>query len=924
MEENEILRAILQREKINWWEANMTRRMFRLSEPLCEMLGVRDREIGFDAFWQFVEKPYRQFAAAEPELGNGVMPDERRFPVVTPAGRLWLSANLLRQEMNRDGETILAGYLRQVSPPETPAAELESERINDLLFRLNSISHTLLSLLQTDKAETVVNKILEELLTMFHGSRAYIIEFDWERRMHVCTYEVTARGVKSERDFVNQFSMDDLGWWTEHISQGHPVILPTLDKLPPEAGAERRVLEAQSILSLIAMPLRSRDRIWGYAGIDIVERYHDWSSEDCMWFSSLVNIIDLCLELQRSEQEAQNERNYLEGLYRHMPLGYARVKAIYDAEGALCDCMILDSNYAADAILGLERAAYVGRRATEIGAHPDEYLPWIAEVMRTGQFMVQETTLPSNRKLHITLYTTCHDEVICLFADMTEMHAAHEALHRNEKLLRNIYDNIPVGIELYDREGCMVDLNKKDMEIFGVGEKEEVLGINFFENPNVPDDVREGVREGRTQSFRLDYRFNRTEGYYKPYKQGIIKLYTTVNMLYDMQGKLSNYLLINIDNTEITRAHSRLAEFESSFALVSRYGKVGYCRFDLISKEGYGVPQWYLNLGEKPDTPLNQVIGVYSHVAEDDRNRIFEAIRSVREDGTDSFSLDLCINPGAKESWTRINVMRNPLNNDPAKIEMVCVNYDITELKRTEKSLIEAKNKAEVSDRLKSAFLANMSHEIRTPLNAIVGFSDLLAETEDIEERRSYMRIVEENNGLLLKLISDILDLSKIEAGTFEFNSDTVDVNAMCCELVQSLQLKVQDKPVKLLFGEHADECYVLADKNRLMQIISNFITNAVKFTEKGSITLGYRIEGAEILFSVEDTGRGIPREQIDSVFGRFVKLDSFAQGTGLGLSICKSIVEQMGGRIGVESELGRGSRFWFTVPAIEETHAEK
>ena len=248
---------------------------------------------------------------------------------------------------------------------------------------------------------------------------------------------------------------------------------------------------------------------------------------------------------------------------------------------------------------------------------------------------------------------------------------------------------------------------------------------------------------------------------------------------------------------------------------------------------------------------------------------------------------------------------------------IIGVSWDITEQKNAELKVIEARIRAEESDRLKSAFLANMSHEIRTPLNAIVGFAKLIGEVETEEEKQQFIDIIDVNSELLLQLINDILDISKIEAGTFEFNYGRVDVNRMCEEAVRSLRLKVQDKPVELLFGDHEEQCRIVGDKNRLLQVITNFINNAVKFTEQGSITLGYRREAGDLLFYVEDTGKGISEEHLRTVFDRFVKLNSFAQGTGLGLSISKSIVEQMGGHIGVESEEGRGSRFWFTIPAV-------
>ena len=238
----------------------------------------------------------------------------------------------------------------------------------------------------------------------------------------------------------------------------------------------------------------------------------------------------------------------------------------------------------------------------------------------------------------------------------------------------------------------------------------------------------------------------------------------------------------------------------------------------------------------------------------------------------------------------------------------------IDKQKEDEIELRKAKDKAEESDRLKSAFLANMSHEIRTPLNAIVGFSNLLTMAEDEEERNEYINIISSNNELLLQLINDILDVAKIEAGTLEFIDSEIDINALLSDIEQSSRLKAPEG-VQISFVEKMPYCIIMSDKNRLAQVITNFINNAIKFTKEGSIRFGYRHKDDKLLLYVRDTGCGIEPEKKDLVFNRFVKLNSFAQGTGLGLAICQMIVKKMGGEIGAESQLGKGSTFWFTLP---------
>ena len=273
------------------------------------------------------------------------------------------------------------------------------------------------------------------------------------------------------------------------------------------------------------------------------------------------------------------------------------------------------------------------------------------------------------------------------------------------------------------------------------------------------------------------------------------------------------------------------------------------------------------------------------------------------------------------ERWYTIQSMAiNWLDGRWAIMELAT---DITTRKQVELELIEAKENAEESDRLKSAFLANMSHEIRTPLNAIVGFSSLLAETDEIELRQAYMSLVQENNELLLNLISDILDISKIEAGTIELTTGWVDVPQLCREVIATFSHKKHDGAVELRFDESSPQIVIDADKNRIMQVLSNFMTNALKFTTKGSITLSYTLnDDGQVRFCVTDTGKGILAEQCHDIFNRFVKLDSFVQGAGLGLSICQSLVERMGGKIGVESCVGKGSCFWFTHPFTSATQS--
>ena len=794
-------RQIAQMAKMGWWESDLKNRQYICSDFIIDLLGLESDRISFEDFHGRIREDHRRRLRNEYFSLTNIETYEQMFPIRAKDGEdIWVYSKISFKQPDEEGYKNIIGYLQCIDKQTEETSEsTDSLQVNSLLYQQNSLSYSLLAFLQSDDITQIINKILADLLKQTKGDRTYIFEIDREHKVQSCIYEATAEGISRELDFLQNVPWDDSLWWDRQISEKRSIILNTLDDMPPEAKIYRDTLEVQDIKSVMAVPLLSKDKVWGYMGIDMVRTHRSWSNIDHQWFSSLGNIISICLQLRKAELQAKEDRR---------------------------------------------------------------------------------------------------------------------ALDHSEKILRNIYKNLPVGIELYDKDGYLVDMNDKELEIFGLADMKEALGVSLFENPNIPEDVKEKLRARENVDFSINYDFSKIDRYVTSRRKDIINLQTKVALLYDSQNQFSNYLFINIDTTETTSAYTKIQEFEHLFLLIGDYAKVGFAHFNVMTRDGYAQDTWYRNLGEKENTPMPQVIGVYSHVHPEDCAVLKQFVGQVKEGKATSLSKEVRVNRGnGKYSWTSINVMVRDYRPQDGVIEMLCINYDITPLKETEQKLIIARDKAEELDRLKSAFLANMSHEIRTPLNSIVGFSSLLAETDDREERQEYIKIVETNNELLLQLVSDILDLSKIESGTFDFVRSDLDVNESCMKIIKSLEMKVPET-VDLVFEKYMPDCHIYTDKNRFMQVITNFINNALKFTKQGTIALGYEQTAPhEIKFYVRDTGVGIPKEKIDSIFERFVKLNTFVQGTGLGLSICKSLVSQMGGKIGVESTEGEGSCFWFTHP---------
>ena len=500
--------------------------------------------------------------------------------------------------------------------------------------------------------------------------------------------------------------------------------------------------------------------------------------------------------------------------------------------------------------------------------------------------------------------------------DGPDMASAYQALQYSERLLSNIFKYLPIGIELYDMDGVLVDLNDKELEMFHIEKKEDVLGINIFDNPIFPKEMKERLKKNEDADFTFRYDFSKVGSYYQnTQKQGTIDLMTKVTTLYNSEHQPINYLLINADKTETTVAYNKIQEFEEFFELVGDYAKVGYAHFNILSGHGYAQKSWYRNVGEADEAPLSDIFGTYRHFHPDDRALLIRFLDDARKGLTTKLSKEMrVLREDGTYTWTHVNLLVKKYAPQDRIIEIISINYDITELKRTEEMLVKARDKAEASDRLKSAFLANMSHEIRTPLNAIVGFSSLLTSTESAAEKELYNSLIGHNNKLLLNLINDVIDLSKIESGYLELRPDWVNLTELLDESVAEYAHQVPSG-VELLTNYPAHDSLVELDKLRIKQILSNFLSNALKNTTTGHVEVFYEVDHQSVRIGVKDTGRGIPQNMLEKIFERFEKLDSFAQGAGLGLPICKLIVEKMNGRILVDSQLGIGTTFIIELP---------
>ena len=495
---------------------------------------------------------------------------------------------------------------------------------------------------------------------------------------------------------------------------------------------------------------------------------------------------------------------------------------------------------------------------------------------------------------------------------------------------QQFFNNLPIGVELYDAEGYLIDINDADTRIFG-SSREYLLGVNLFKNPAVPERILNQIKKKKAFSFPLAYDFNciRDARYYNSSISDETKYLMVKGIgLNDREFGHIGYLLIISDETE---KRVKEEQTQNNLAILKAVLLSGH---SLIVEYDIGKKELFVNplLNETPEdnklfnylrSNKYMTIGGVQQIVRsaDNVNLLFQVI----EGKQDHCSFECRTAIENETIWIRINAQAYKTKGSKRQNKMICHITNITEEKLLEEKLHHAEyetrqseleiQKVREADKLKSAFLANMSHEIRTPLNAIIGFSNILAETDDKEEKEEFVKIINKNSDLLLRLITDILDFSKIESGVLDYSLSDTSLKDIFHEQFQVHAMKMPEKVSLICDFDALPDILIHTDPKRVTQVISNLISNAAKFTEEGSISFSYRIVEGYVLIEVIDTGIGISLQHQQSIFDRFVKINSFKQGTGLGLTICKTIIEALNGTIGVDSRPGEGARFWFTLP---------
>lgn len=478
--------------------------------------------------------------------------------------------------------------------------------------------------------------------------------------------------------------------------------------------------------------------------------------------------------------------------------------------------------------------------------------------------------------------------------------------------LESIYAVLPMTFAVYDTEGKRRELTGEVASLGPEISKAVLLPEELFRSSCLTEADKDIICSGKVLNREINFNSPERENRYNSVGRTAFQL--IVKPLEQKNYDFSGYIAIVVNKTREMQEKTERERVESLFHFASDYTNIGIACYNPFTGKGFANASWYSNLNEKP---REMIFPDYGNVFPDDRDILLFYAEQMKTQNSPVCSADIrVLSEDGKIHWIRQFFFQYGAASGTKETLLVELNFNVDEQKESENELRKAKEQAETANKEKEKFLENISHEIRTPLNAIVGFSSVLANRTQTDFGDA-AEIIYKNSDILLHLINDILDLSKIDAGKAVFHFSDIALNELMEEVIARTVRKITNPDVRLLWEEKEENPVLHTDPERLKQVLTHLLTNAVKFTDNGEIYTGYRSSGKFYYFYVKDTGCGIEKEKLGDIFGRFVKVDSFTQGSGLGLSLCKSIVGYLGGEIGVNSEQGSGSTFWFTLPRL-------
>ncbi|MCF8308731.1 MAG: PAS domain S-box protein [Bacteroidales bacterium] len=795
--------------------------------------------------------------------------------------------------------------------------------IREIGETLTSISNRFINAFDIDKA---IHVSLAEMGQVSGADRAYLFLFSEDGKMMDNTYEWCAEGVQPEIHNLKNIPVTSFPWWMEKLRKGDHIHIDNVSNMPDEAKAEKESLQSMDIKSLLVLPLYTGNQLKGFTGFDDINKTGEWKEEHTQILQAFSQIIINTFERKRSKENFKT-------LYEHIP----DVVYFIDKEGK-----IKEINQAVELLTGFKKEDLIGTHFQKLSFFSEESLEKLKELLKRR---ISGDNLPPHLQPPFTItYKTKNGELrygeinealipgtkqgMGVIRDITDRKKAKEALKKESEARRILLDNIPTQIWYLTDERTYGAVNKAHADFHGVSVEE----LSFKKLHEIyPEDTAEICIKGNQKVFSTGKSIKTEE--WVPNASGKKRLLSIMKSpKFDKKGVVEYVVCSAEDITEHKRTEKALEESEAKYrSLVENSSDAIYLlynrKFEFINSKFEQMLGYTLKELNKPDFDFIQ------RVAPKDRAMVEDAFdRLYQGNNLENISEITVISKDRKELDVEVSMSFIPYKEGEAIQGII---RDITNRKQAENELKKAKEKAEESDRLKSAFLANMSHEIRTPMNGIVGFSQLLQD-EDYpkDEQQKFLDIIHSRSRHLLHIINDLVDVSKIEAKQLTLEYEHFYLNDMMQEIhsVFANELENRGKDhirLNVYRGLNYEKSYIKSDVNRLRQIMDNLLNNAIKFTQEGTIKFGYELRSEDtLIFYVKDSGVGIPNDQQQNIFERFRQGDNSTskthEGTGLGLTISKNLVELLGGEIWMKSKEGEGSSFYFTLPYEVKLSDEK